>query len=198
LIQVDITPSDVAPTYSGSMSNQQQRFQHDGDGARWGELADARPDLAAAGRKLLYTHGIGIGFLATVRADGGPRVHPICPVLTESGLYGMIIPGPKLDDLRRDPRYALHTETVPPPNQDDAFYVSGTAREMADPVLWEQIALRMLADRSSTERWPGFEAQVLFEFRVERCLLTLTHAADGFPAGHTVWHAPAPRDMQGG
>ena len=160
-----------------------------GRGASWTDLAAARGDIAAAGRRLFYVHGIGLGFLATVRADGGPRVHPICPVLTESGLFGMIIPGPKLDDLRRDPRYALHSETVPPPNQDDAFYVAGIAVEMADPVAWEQIALQMLAERSTDERWPEFETQVLFEFRVERCLLTLTHAADGFPAGHTVWHA---------
>lgn len=82
-------------------------------GATWAELAAARPDIAAVGRRLLYSFDIGLGFLATVRADGGPRVHPICPLLTESGLYGMIIPGPKLDDLRRDPRYALHGETYP-------------------------------------------------------------------------------------
>ena len=157
-------------------------------GARWGDLAATRPDIAAAGRRLLYTHGIGLEFLATVRADGGPRVHPICPVLTETGLHGMIIPGPKLNDLRRDPRYALHGETIPPPNQDDAFYVTGIALEVADPMAWEEIALQTLAERSTTERWPGFETQVLFEFRVERCLLTLTHAVDGFPAGHTVWH----------
>ena len=157
-------------------------------GATWGDLATSRPDIAAAGRRLFYAEGIGLGFLATVRADGGPRVHPICPVLTEAGLYGMIIPGPKLDDLRRDPRYALHGETFPPPNQDDAFYVTGTAVEVNDAIGWEQIALQTLAERSTTERWPGFETQVLFEFRVERCLLTLTHAADGFPVGHTVWH----------
>ena len=136
--------------------------------------------------------GIGLGFLATVRADGGPRVHPICPVLTESALFAMIIPGPKLDDLRRDPRYALHGETFPPPDEDDAFYVTGTALEVSDPAVWEQVALQMLAERSMTERWPGFELQVLFEFSVERCLLTLTHAADGFPAGHTVWRTPEP------
>ncbi len=159
-------------------------------GLTWKDLSAVRPDLAAAGRRLLYTHGIGLGFLATIRADGGPRVHPICPILTESALFGMIIPGPKLDDLRRDPRYALHGETFPPPDQDDGFYVTGTAREVSDPVVWEQVALQILTERAMTERWPGFESQVLFEFRVERCLLTLTRAADGFPAGHTVWHAP--------
>ena len=157
-------------------------------GASWADLSAARPDIAAIGRRLLYEHGIGLGFLATVRADGGPRVHPICPVLLGSGLYGMIIPGPKLEDLRRDARYALHSETFPPPNQDDAFYVSGSAVETVEPDLWEQVALQTLAERSLAERWPGFETQVLFEFRLERCLLTLTHAAQGVPAGHTVWH----------
>jgi hypothetical protein len=158
--------------------------------ATWGDLSATRPDLAATGRRLLYVHGIGLGFLATVRADGGPRVHPICPILTESALFGMIIPGPKLDDLRRDPRYALHGETLPPPHGDDGFYVTGTALELSDPAIWERVALQMLTERSMRERWPGFESQILFEFRVERCLLTLTQAADGFPAGHTVWRAP--------
>ncbi len=101
----------------------------------------------------------------------------------------MIVPGPKLDDLRRDGRYALHGETFPPPDQDDAFYVTGMAFEVSDAAVWEEVALQTLTERSMTERWPGFESQVLFELRVERCLLTLTRAADGFPAGHTVWRA---------
>jgi hypothetical protein len=159
-------------------------------GATWADLDALRPDLAVAGRRLLYSFGIGLGFLATVRLDGGPRVHPICPVLTGVGLYGMIIPGPKLDDLRRDSRYALHGETYPPPREDDAFYVTGTAVEVTDRALWERIASQMLAERSLTDRWPGFEAQVLFEFWVDRCLVTLTQAADGLPAGHTVWQYP--------
>ena len=157
-------------------------------GATWGDLRAARPDLAAVGRRLLYSFDIGLGFLATSRRDGGPRVHPICPVLTDTGLFAMILPGPKLDDLRRDARYALHGETYPPPHQDDAFYVTGTAIEVSDRVLWEQIASRMLAERGLTERWSRFDEQVLFELRIDRCLLTLTEAGDGFPAGHTIWH----------
>ena len=92
----------------------------------WKQFAIARPDLARQGRSLFYEHGLGLGFLATVRADGGPRVHPICPLLSDDGLYGFIVPGPKLQDLRRDNRYALHTETFPPPRHDDAFYLTGT------------------------------------------------------------------------
>jgi hypothetical protein len=47
--------------------------------ATWSEFEQADPTMAAAGRKLLYQFGIGLGYLATVRKDGGPRVHPICP-----------------------------------------------------------------------------------------------------------------------
>ena len=167
------------------------RSESVGSGATWGDLIVARPDLAAVGGRLLYPFDIGLGFLATVRRDGGPRVHPICPILTNSGLYAMILPGPKLDDLRRDRRYALHGETYPPPHQDDGFYVTGTTIEVTDRVLWERIASQLLTERGLADRWPGFEAQVLFELLIERCLVTLTQAGDGFPAGHTIWHYPA-------
>ena len=154
----------------------------------WGEFRSQCPDLAAAGRRLLYDPGIGLGFLATVRSDGGPRVHPICPILTDDHLYGLIVPGPKLDDLRRDRRFALHSETFPPPNEDDAFYVTGAPAEVTDPSTREQVATQFLAERKHDSRWPGFEEQVLFEFLFDRCLLTLTKPHDGLPAGHTVWN----------
>ena len=46
----------------------------------WGGFSLERPDLAEAGRGLLYQFGVGLAFLATVRRDGGPRVHPMCPI----------------------------------------------------------------------------------------------------------------------
>jgi hypothetical protein len=158
----------------------------------WAELVEVRPDLAAAGRRMLDQHQSGLGYLATIRSDGGPRVHPICPVLTASALFAMVIPGPKLDDLRRDAWYALHCETFAPPNEDDGFYVTGTAVEVTSRQRWDEIADQMLAERGVTERWPGFDDQILLELRVERCLLTLTHTRVDFPAGHTIWHAGSP------
>src|SRR5205807_1190442 len=79
----------------------------------WGAFRRLRPDLAEAGRRLLYQFGVGLGFLGTVRADGGPRIHPICPLLTDDGLYAFLAPSLTRDDLRRDPRYALHTFPSP-------------------------------------------------------------------------------------
>ena len=157
--------------------------------ASWREFAAARPDLAAKGRALFYEYGVGLGFLATTRPDGGPRVHPMCPILTDDELFAMIVPGPKLRDLRRDGRYALHSETRPPPHQDDAFYLTGIATEVMDRATWNRVGDQMLAERSATEPWPGFADQVLFELGIDRCLLTLTQAEDGLPRGHSVWVA---------
>jgi hypothetical protein len=154
----------------------------------WQEFSATRPDLAAKGRSLLYEAGrIGLGFLATTREDGGPRVHPICPFVTDGGLYAFIVPGPKREDLHRDGRYALHSETFPPPHHDDAFYVTGTAVSIDDPVLWETLKRAFLAERDLVAGWDGFDDQELFELRFDRCLLTLTEPDDTFPAGHTIW-----------
>ena len=56
----------------------------------WKQFAVAEPKLAGAAQSLLYEFDIGLGFLATVRKDGGPRVHPICPMFFEGSLYGVL------------------------------------------------------------------------------------------------------------
>ena len=155
---------------------------------RWGELEERAPAVAAVGRALLYEHDIALGFLATVDAAGWPRVHPICPLLTGAALYGFIVPGPKLQDLRRDGRYALHCETYPPPREDDAFYVRGTAEELHDADLRQTLTEQFLAERGLDQPWAGWDDQALVEFGIDRCLVTLTSTRDGLPAGHTTWH----------
>ena len=161
----------------------------------WKQFAELRPDLAAAGATMLRPWGVGLGFLGTVRPDGGPRVNPICPVVTDDALYAFLVVGPKLHDLRRDPRYALHSETVPPPEYDDAFSLKGDVRFVDDALgagadLRRSLTEQFLAERSLDEPWAGFEDQALIEFEIERCLLTLTEARPGLEAGHTVWLAP--------
>jgi hypothetical protein len=153
---------------------------------RWSEFAAARPDLEVAARSMFYEQGLGLGFLATIRPDGGPRVHPICPVLAGS-LYAFIVPGPKLADLRRDSRYALHSETFPPPRHDDGAYLTGRAEELDDASLRARLTAQVLAERSLGEPWPGFDREPLIELHLESVLITLTQARDGLPAGHTVW-----------
>ena len=38
----------------------------------WLQFEAESPELAEAGRGLFYQFGVGLGFLATVRRDGGP------------------------------------------------------------------------------------------------------------------------------
>lgn len=156
----------------------------------WPSFAQARPDLASIGREMLYGFDVGLGFLATVRLDGGPRVHPVCPIFVGDGLYTMVIPGPKLNDLKRDSRYALHSETFPPPREDDGFYVSGRVAEIHDASLIDAVTTQFFEERPTLEEWPGFDDQVFFELLLERALLTLTTERAGFARGSTVWKAP--------
>jgi hypothetical protein len=76
--------------------------------ATWAELAAAEPDLAHAGKRLF--RAFTLAFLATVRADGGPRVHSVTITVHDGRLYVFLVHGtPKRSDLLRDPRYALHS-----------------------------------------------------------------------------------------
>jgi len=152
----------------------------------WTEFSRQQPALAGTGRQHFYQFGIGLAFLATVRADGGPRVHPVCPVISPAGLHLLIIAGPKQDDLRRDGRYALHSEACPPPRQDDGFALAGRAGEVTDAAVQRLVRARVLAERDG-QVWPSFDEDVIFELGIERALLTLTKADGPFPAGPTIW-----------
>ena len=151
----------------------------------WGELSRVRPDLAAAGRELLYRVGVGLGFLATVRRDGGPRVHPMCPLLAEDGIYAFIIPSPKQSDLLRDGRYSLHC--YPPPDNEDAFYVSGRSVLVEDSSLRGRLADQFVSERAQFHVPPPADEDALFEFLIDRCLLTRTTGHGDPRPKHEVW-----------
>jgi hypothetical protein len=59
-----------------------------------GEFHQRQPGLAEVGRALWYQFEPGLAFLATVRRDGGPRVHQMCPLIHRGGLYAFIVTGP--------------------------------------------------------------------------------------------------------
>ena len=152
----------------------------------WTEFSRQQPALAGAGREQFYQFGIGLAFLATTRPDGAPRVHPVCPVISDAGLHLLIVAGPKRQDLSRDGRYALHSDACPPPRQDDGFALAGQAREVTDAAVRQVVRARVLAERDGAV-WPSFDDDVLFELGLERALLTLTTAGGPFPAGPTIW-----------
>jgi hypothetical protein len=148
--------------------------------ATWAEFEASSPEMAAEGQRLLYQFGLGLGFLATVRKDGGPRLHPICPIVAGSGLYAFIIPSPKERDLRRDGRYAMHS--FPPADTDDEFYLTGTAVEITDTATRARVTGAYVNDVA--------EDHSLFRFDIERCLLATYRRRGDFPPVYTRWTAP--------
>ena len=79
--------------------------------ASWRDVAAGAPELAAAAERIFRS--FTLAYLATVRADGGPRVHPVTITLHGGELWVFLVRGtPKRRDLLRDPRYALHSFPV--------------------------------------------------------------------------------------
>lgn len=157
----------------------------------WLEFQGQVPVLAQEARKNIYEVGIGLGFLATVRPDGAPRVHPVCPILSEAGLHVLVVPGPKQQDLRRDGRYALHTETCPPPNHEDGCMLTGTASEVTSTAVRGMVLDQLRKERQDEELWPSVHTDALFELFVESCLLMRTLKSADLPAGPTIWKPSA-------
>jgi hypothetical protein len=130
----------------------------------WTEFAAAEPDLADVGRSLLFQFKVGLAFLATVRQDGAPRLHPVCPVLSSDRLFMLIIPtSPKRHDLLRDGRYALQTFPQPKPGSDE-FYIAGKAVGVDDPAVRAAILrdAKHMADPS----------EIVFELWIDHVMYT--------------------------
>ncbi len=156
----------------------------------WLELSRERPEMAADGKALLYQHGVGLAFLSTIRPDGRPRLHPVCPLLTDTALFAFIIPSPKQSDLRRDGWYALHS--FPCPANEDAVYLTGRADLVTDTNVRETLAAQFVAERSRIQAAPPARDDALFEFDIDSCLVTRT-TGHGDPAPHhVVWKSERP------
>lgn len=151
----------------------------------WGQLEEQRPGLTHAGKGLLYQWGVGLAFLSTTRQDGGPRVHPMCPIIVDDLLVGLIVPGPKMFDLIRDGRYAMHS--FPAEQNEDAFYITGRARELHEPDFRRRVEVQFISERSMSEQPPGIHEQRLFRFDIEVCLHTTTTGHGDPSPQHTVF-----------
>jgi hypothetical protein len=143
--------------------------------------------MAAQGKSLLYQHGVGLAFLATTARNGQPRVHPVCPLISDDGLFVFVVPSPKQHDLKRSGGYALHS--FPCPTNEDAFYATGRAALVNDAHRRDVLANQFVTEREALGVWPPSTDDALFEFDIETCLLTRT-TGHGDPApDHQIWHA---------
>jgi len=145
----------------------------------WADFKAAAPDLAAEGERLLDRDGIGQALLATVRGDEAPRIHPIYLAIVDDRLYAFILDSPKLRDLERDGRFALHTHQDPAAPSE--FSLRGRA-----------VLIRDDAVRSAVAAGWSFgvdESYRLVEFRIESALLGRRNSADEWPPRYSSWVA---------
>lgn len=114
--------------------------------ATWSEFAAAAPVVAQVFRRRHAAHQ-DLCLLGTLRADGFPRICPLEPRLFEGQLWLGGMPGTrKFDDLRRDPRFTLHTATTDPHVTEGDAKLWGRARDVQDPALHRRYA-EMLFER---------------------------------------------------
>ncbi|HEY8450643.1 MAG: pyridoxamine 5'-phosphate oxidase family protein [Micromonosporaceae bacterium] len=87
--------------------------------ATWHEVEQAEPQFARRVRELFDVRKHKT--IATVRADGSPRISGIEAAFEDDELVFGSMPGSrKSADLRRDPRFALHSPTVDPVEGSEA------------------------------------------------------------------------------
>ena len=100
--------------------------------ARWAELEAEAAELVALARGFLDAHVHKT--LATLRRDGSPRISGIECTFARGELWlGMMPRSVKALDLRRDPRFALHSGSEDPPAWQGDSKVAGLAAEVNDP-----------------------------------------------------------------
>jgi hypothetical protein len=117
-----------------------------------------------------------IAYLATVKKDGSPRLHPVTPFIGEGMLFIFTEPSsPKIQDLNRDGRFALHC-AVGGEGPLIEILISGEAIIIMNAHLREK-AKRIAASPIVVDSY------VLFEFQVKQ-VLVVEYNEDGKPIVH--------------
>ena len=142
--------------------------------ATWADFESADPALAAFGRERLDGQ---VCFHATLRADGSPRVHPVEPWIA-TGLLLVRFRGhsPKVGEVSRDGRYALHSPMDNPDGVGGEFLISGWMERISD----EHPAARRFADDAP---YP----LAFFVLSVEEASGT-TYEGEGLDPVYRRWH----------
>lgn len=147
----------------------------------WSDLEAAEPAVAAAARHLLWIPGFGLGYLATIRKDGGPRIHPVNLEIVDGRLVTFIGPSPKLADLRRDGRFALHAPASETENDEAA--ITGRAIERNDDGAFRAAVAEAMP-------YTVADDNVLFELALGTVLWAEYATPPVFPPTYHRWRAP--------
>lgn len=99
--------------------------------ASWSEFEAAEPEFSAEVRRFLDAHVHKT--LATIRKDGSPRISGTELNFKDGDVWlGSMLDAFKARDLRRDPRYAVHSGSDDPPNWKGDAKFSGVVEELTD------------------------------------------------------------------
>jgi hypothetical protein len=146
--------------------------------ATWAEFEAQAPELASAGRRLIYQRGDGEGLLVTVRGEDLPRASMVNVGVAEGRLLVFVQAGSaKRRDLEEDGRYAVHAHIDP--QSPSEFSVRGRARLVTDAELRARIASDWFFRVS--------DSYPLYELDIERVLLGERRTADDWPPIYTSW-----------
>lgn len=143
--------------------------------ATWQTFAEQAPRLAAFTLNRFDDDATGrLTYLATIRADGSPRVHPV-KVFVHDGLAYVFMWGgsPKSADLQRDPRFAIHAAVTPNPFASGELAMRGMAVRSPDDDEWARAAAA-----APFAKPPGADA-ILFRLGFSHAIASF--ATDGKP-----------------
>jgi hypothetical protein len=129
----------------------------------WSEFASAQPDMAEFGQKRLE---LNVMYIATIRPDGYPRVHPFTPFIGSGRLFAFMEPtSPKAKDLLRNRKYSMHSLVTDMNGTNGEFQIGGDSTQMLDS-LSRKAAIDSCPYKSLS---PPKERHILFEFKINRC-----------------------------
>ena len=123
----------------------------------WEQFAREAPRIAEVFVRRHSSTG-KLCMLATVRADGSPRISPMEPLIFDGRLVLVGMPNTsKFRDLERDPRFELHTATVDPYVGDGDAKVWGEARNVQDKDLHARFAQHLFDESGMDLRGQEFD-----------------------------------------
>ncbi|GAB4585872.1 pyridoxamine 5'-phosphate oxidase family protein [Nocardia sp. IFM 10818] len=106
----------------------------------WTEFEKAAPRISTIFTRR-HAAAKNLCMLATLRADGSPRISPMEPLFFEEHLVLIGMPGTtKFKDLERDARFCLHTATMDTMVGDGDAKLFGVVRDLRDPALHQRFA----------------------------------------------------------
>jgi hypothetical protein len=123
----------------------------------WQQFEREAPHIAAVFRRRHAATG-NLCFLATNRPDGYPRISPMEPRIVDGRLVLVGMPNTqKFEDLRRDPRFSLHTATVDTHVGDGDAKVWGRVRNDRDTVFHQRFAQDLFDESGFDLRGQAFD-----------------------------------------